>query len=134
MFKLIRILNSGRNTPEPIRLPVTAGVSFKIGTALTVTSGKLANCTATTVPSYIAAQDLAAGESGSMLAYPVSHDMIFEAPVSAAPTSLVPGAKVTLNVESSRAVGVTATTTNGIAEILSLAGATKTGDRIEVRF
>ena len=134
MFKLLKILNSGVNVPEPVRLPVTASTNFKIGSALTISSGKLANCTATTLPKYIAAQDLTAGEATDMLVYPITDGMIFATKFSVTPTSIVVGNKVTLALESSIAVGVTATTTSGVAEIYNLNGASAAGDTVEVIF
>ena len=57
--------------------------------------------------------------------------MVFAVPVSAAPTSLKVGDKVTVNSDG---VQVTATTTNGVATIVSLNGAKAAGDTIIVRF
>ena len=135
MFKLIKILNAGRNVPEPQRLPVTSGASYKIGCALVLSSGKLAHCSATTAPTYIAAQSLASGAGSTLLAYPVTPGMIFETTFSAAPTSIVAGNKLTLTVDSaSNAVGVTATTTSGVATVYDMRGAAAAGDAVEVRF
>lgn len=135
MFKIKRILNSGSNVPEPIRLPVTASTNYKIGSALALSSGALINCTATTAPKYIAAQNFKAGSGSSMLVYPITSEMILETTVSAAPTSLAIGNKVTLDVDSdSAAIGVTATTTSGVVTVFNLCGNAAAGGKIEVTF
>ncbi len=134
MFKLIRILHSGVNVPEPCRLPVTAETAYKAGSALKLTSGKADNCGATDAPAYIAAETLAADKKTTVLAYPITGGMLFETAVSAAPTALTIGSKVTLNVSGSAAVGVTATATNGVATIVDLCGAAAAGDKVIVKF
>ena len=57
--------------------------------------------------------------------------MVFEVSVTAAPTSLKAGNAVTL---SSDGLGVTATTTSGVAVIRDLVGAAAAGDKILVKF
>lgn len=134
MFTLIKILNSRSNVPEPIKLPCNANANIKIGTALHVSAGKVASCDATTKPTYIAAANSKSGE-GEVLCYPVSPDMLFETTISTASTSLTVGAKLTLYVDfESCAVGVTATTASGVAEIAEPVGALVAGDKITVKF
>jgi hypothetical protein len=61
----------------------------------------------------------------------VESNQIFEAPITAAPTALNVGDKVTL---ADTGLGVTATTQSGVATIVSLNGAANAGDKILVRF
>ncbi|HBJ18270.1 MAG TPA: hypothetical protein DDY70_00780 [Clostridiales bacterium] len=135
MFRPVRILNAGTNVPEIFRLPATASTAYKAGDALVLTSGALTHAAATSKPTYIAAADTAAGES-LVPVYAVTPDMIFEAPLSAAPTGLVIGSVVTLAVDStgSNAYGVTSTTTSGVATIVDLCHAAASGDTVRVKF
>ena len=135
MFKLIKILNSGINVPEFERIPVSDGVDYTVGMAISAAAGAAASCTASTAPTHICAQMLAAGEKDSVLCYPVSPDMIFEAPISASPIGLKVGAKLTLAIDArARAYGVTATTSGGVATVVDTCGAAAIGDKIAVRF
>ncbi|MBQ8720374.1 MAG: hypothetical protein IJY65_05015 [Clostridia bacterium] len=134
MFKLIKILNSGINVPELERIPAASGVSYTVGMAINASDGSAANCTATVAPTHISAQKLAAGEKEYVLCYPISRDMLFEAPVTASPASLAVGSKLTLALdESGRAYGVTATTTSGVATVVDLCGAASAGDKLTVK-
>lgn len=135
MFRPVKILNAGTNVPEIFRLPATAETVYHAGDALVLTSGALTHATATSKPTYIAAADAAAGEA-TVPVYAVTPDVIFEAPLSAAPTGLVVGSAVTLAVDSSSsaAYGVTATTTSGVATIVDLCHAAASGDTVRVNF
>lgn len=134
MFRLVKILNAGTNVPELFRLPATAETAYHEGDALVLTSGALTHATATSKPTYVAAADAAAGVD-TVPVYAVTPDMIFEAPLSAAPTGLTVGSVVTLAVNSaSAAYGVTATTTGGVATVVDLCHATASGDIVRVNF
>ena len=134
MFKLTKILNSGINVPEVERIPAVSGINYNVGMAINASAGTAANCTATTKPTHVCAQKLGAGECDFVLCYPISADMLFEAPISASPASVAVGAKLTLALdESGRAYGVTATVTNGVATVIDTCGATAAGDKITVK-
>lgn len=133
MFRLVKIQNGRCNQPEPEKLGTTASEAYSLGEALVLSGGTLTKCGPTVKPTYIAGEDYTAPASAArrLTVYPVSSDMVFEAPLSAAPASLTEGSTVTL---SGDALGVTATTTSGVATVVSLAGAAASGDRILVRF
>lgn len=134
MFRLVKILNGRINQGEPVKLPTTAGESYSFGEALVLNGGKLTKCSETKKPEFICCEDYDASSTNKkddILVEPVSADMIFEAPVSASPTSLVAGAKVTLDANG---LGVTATTASGVATVWDLCGASATGDKIQVCF
>lgn len=77
-------------------------------------------------------KDLAAAATSRIIPVAkVYENMHWDVPVSATPTSLTVGAKVTLHTDGAQ---VTATTTSGVATIVSLNGATAVGDIITVRF
>ncbi len=133
MFRLTKILNGRANVAEMCMLPTTASETYSIGEALSLTGGKLTKCAATVTPTHIAAQDYIAPATDALplFVFPVSSDMVFECPVGAAPTTLAIGSKVTLSAD---ALGVTATTTSGVATILDLCAAKNAGDKILIKF
>lgn len=133
MFRLVKIKNGRCNQPEPEKLGATASETYTLGEALVLSGGAVTKCGVTAKPTYIAGEDYTAPESGArrVTVYPVSADMIFEAPLTAAPTALTDGSAVTLSADG---LGVTATTTSGVATIVDLAGAAASGDKILVRF
>lgn len=132
MFKLIKIENGRQNVPEPGYLDVAEGEEVSIGEALVIESGKLTKCAATTVPKFIAMGTVAAGDSTRTVAVcRIESSHLYDVPVSEAPGDLKIGDKVTLSDDARR---VTASTTSGVAEIVSLNGAETIGDKITVRF
>ena len=136
MFYLAKIENGRMNVPEPEYLEAKKEV-IAYGEALMLTDGKLTKCTSG-APKYIAMGDikqkdldgLAADKYVTIPVCRVESNQVYDVPVSAVPTALKVGDKVTLD---SDALGVTATTTNGVVTIVSLNGATKAGDIITVR-
>ena len=134
MFKLTRIQNAGSNVPETLWLPVGASASYVCGEAVHITAGAATACAATDKPTHIIAERDGGGSEKGILAYRITPDMLFDAPISAAPSSLAVGDKVTLTVTSGHAIGVTATTTGGVATVEDLCGASAAGDTVTVRF
>lgn len=133
MFKLIKILNSGVNVAEPCYVNAQAATSYTAGAVAKLDGGVLKACAAGDTPTHLVGETLAAGEAERVLAYPISGDMVFEAPVNASPEGLTVGGKVTLAIEGGEALALTATA-GGAAEIYELSGAAAIGDKISVRF
>ena len=131
MFRLIKIENARMNVPEPVFHEVTASEAVQLGEALVLTSGKLTKCGATAKPEFIAMADCAADAANRLIPVArVEANQLYEVPVTAAPTSLVEGDKVTLHTDGMQ---VTATTTSGVVTVESLNGAAAAGDTIVVR-
>ena len=131
MFKLLKIENARENVPSPVFLDVTANEAVAMGEALVLSGGTLTKCGATTAPAFIAMADLtAAAAKRTIPVARVASNQIYEVPVSAAPTSLKVGDKVTLHTDG---LQVTATTTSGVVTVENLNGATAAGDKIVVR-
>ena len=131
MFKLLKIENARENVPSPVFLDVTANEAVAMGEALVLSGGTLTKCGATTAPAFIAMADLtAAAAKRTIPVARVASNQIYEVPVSAAPTSLKVGDKVTLHTDG---LQVTATTTSGVVTVENLNGATAAGDKIIVR-
>lgn len=131
MFRLIKIENARMNVPEPVFHEVKASEAVQLGEALVLTSGKLTKCGATAKPEFIAMADCAADAANRLIPVArVEANQLYEVPVTAAPTSLVEGNKVTLHTDGMQ---VTATTTDGVVTVESLNGAAAAGDTIVVR-
>lgn len=134
MFKLIKILNSGVNVPEPCRLTKDSDTAIKMGAALVLSSGAAAYCGENEAPEFISMEDAEAGKS-YVTAFQVTEGMLFEAAVSTDPAALYVGAGVALAKDTDGATTVLgAESASGIAKIVSLDGAAEIGDRITVKF
>ena len=134
MFKLIKILNSGANVPEPIKLAKIELEEYPDGTPLTVSDGKITPFGATETPTHITLGNASAGNNFAYCAA-ISGDMIFETEISADPTAVTAGTKVTLGLNaSSLPVSVTATAASGVATVIDTLGAKKAGDKVLVKF
>ena len=131
MFKLLKIENARENVPSPVFLDVAANEAVAMGEALVLSSGTLTKCGATTAPAFIAMADLtAAAAKRTIPVARVASNQIYEVPVSAAPTSLKVGDKVTLHTDG---LQVTATKDGGVVTVENLNGAPAAGDKIIVR-
>ena len=108
-------------------------ITPKVGMALVQSAGDLAIATGTTAPTYISMceKDSACTAGDIIPVIRVSKDMVFETTFSAAATSIKLGSKVTLH--ASDGMSVTATTTDGVAEVVYMDG-TASGSMCRVRF
>lgn len=112
-------------------LPANA-ITPKVGMALTQTNGRLALATDVTAPTYISMCE----KDGECTAHDiipvirVGKDMILETTFAADATNIKLGNKVTLYKDG---LQVTATTTNGVAEVVYMDG-TASGSMCRVRF
>lgn len=132
MFRLIKIENARMNVPEPEYLTATASEAITIGEALVLASGALTKCGATTKPTFIAMAGLSADATDRVIPVcRVEPNQIYEVETAADASAAVVGTKVTLHTDG---LQVTATTTSGVAEIVSTNGAAAAGDKILVRF
>jgi len=118
-------------TTEPVvMLGETNEEIYAKGELLTLANGLATKAYGTTAPSYICLKSCT-GASGSFLpAVRITKDMILETVFSAAPTGIAVGNKVTV---ANDGLGVTATTTNGVAEVVRIGG-TASGSAAFVRF
>lgn len=116
----------------PIEEQPCSAIQPQVGMAMVMSSGQLVKATGTTKPTYISVtQRGAAVTAGELIqVIRVNAETIFETEFAAAATSLKLGNKVTIHTD---AMQVTATTTDGIAEIVAMYG-TAAGDKCLVRF
>lgn len=119
-------------TPIEKELPATAEVDYKLGDALAYGSaGTIVKATGTTKPEFIcASSDFTAKAGDKVVGQVINEEMEFLTSLSAAGTSLKLGNKVTIGTDGDK---VTATTTNGVAEIIEMFG-TSVGDNVIVKF
>ena len=104
----------------------------KIGLALVMTGGNLAIATGTAKPTYLShREDAAARAAGDIIPVTrVQPDTVYETTFAVAAADVKVGNKVTIHTDGMQ---VTATTTNGVAEIVAMEG-TAAGDKCWVRF
>ena len=109
-----------------------AAITPKIGMALIQSGGNLTIASGTTAPTYISMceKDNACAAGDIIPVIRVNKDMMFETAFSSAATALKLGDKVTINTDG---LTVTATKTNGVAEIVYMEGM-DAGDMCLVRF
>ena len=109
-------------------LPAKSGESYTVGELLSVSAGAATKCGATAIPSHLCVGP--EDERGCVPASRISEGAIYDAPLTAAGTALKVGDKVTI---AATGLGVTATTADGVAEIVRIDG-TAVGDTVGVRF
>ena len=113
-------------------LELTAGASaaieLSVGTAMTASG----IATGTTAPKYISmsTQKIEANETAKVPVIPADADVIFETVLSADSASIAVGTKYTIDTTGGM---ITATSTSGVAEVVSFDGKAK-GDKVRVRF
>ena len=107
-------------------------IAPKVGQALYMNAGVLAVASGTTKPTYVSmCERETAVTAGDLIpVVRVNADMIFGTTFSASATSVKPGMKVTI---ANGGEQVTATTTDGIAEVVAMDG-TAAGSAVLVRF
>lgn len=125
MFKLQR---KGSAATEAIEYIMgTAAEAITVGELLKLSSGTLTKASGTDVPEFVAEG------SGTGVIIPVKRiyeDEVYQTALTAAGTSLHVGDKVTI---ASTGLGVTATTSSGVAMITEMLG-TASGDKVNVMF
>lgn len=127
MFKLIKIENGRMNVPEPEYF--VANAVLTAGQAVALSDGELVSNT--TKPTHITLGP--AKEAGAKVpCIRIDSSQVYEVAITAAPTSLNVGDKVT--IDDTSAASVTATKDGGVVTIVSLNDATAAGEKILVRF
>lgn len=128
MFGYRKSSNVG-NAPEIIQVPATNAESYVVGETLHISSGKATKAAGTVAPEYICAEKKTAVTGDTVSCYLLEHNQEYETELSASGAVAV-GDKVTIDSTGTK---VTATTTSGVAEIVSIAG-TASGSKVIVRF
>lgn len=132
MFDLKKIENGRMNVPEPEYYDAKASTDIEIGQALSLQGGVLAPVAGSTKPEFISLGKLTGSAVKREIPVArVNDEQVYEVSITAAPTSLKVGNKVTLSADGKE---VTATTEGGVATIVNLCGAVAAGDKILVKF
>jgi hypothetical protein len=127
MFKLFK--KNDATIPVIKEIPAAAG-TYNVGDALAYDDGLLAKAAGSTTPEYISAGKGTLASGDTLAVNPIFDDMEFLTTWSAAAGSVNAGEKVTIAADSAR---VTATTTNGVAEVIDIIS-TVSGGFVVVRF
>lgn len=117
-------------TPPIDYMPAKSGESYALGEALKVASGVVTLCSGAVKPQYVC---VGKAKDGGVPCIRVQDYMTFETTLAAAPAenaTLGVGDKATIHTDGAQ---ITATTTNGVAEIVELDGTT-VGSRAVVKF
>ena len=133
MFKVVKILNSCTNQPEPCRLPVLEERSFERGTLIKYSYDSISYPTGTEMPTHVVGETKHTHENDTILCYAITPDMIFEAPVMETPTLSMLGKGMQLLEGDGKAYAIDSTE-GGHAYVYDLMGAKGPDDQILVRF
>ena len=133
MFKLIKILNSGRNVPEPMKIHKNTGINLPAGTPFSTDSGIAIYSDAYVAPRYISFADSPADED-LVVCYEVSPDMLFEAEIHGTPSEAFPGDCLGYQVVGGIPSGVSTEDRNDHIIAVNLNGAVNSGDKVIVKF
>lgn len=128
-FEFLRSENNA--SPIEKELPATGGEAFAHGEAVKFSSGKLTKESGANKPEFIyVGKAITSAITGQIInVVPVLPEYEWETTLSASGTSLKPGSKVTISSDGTQA---TATTTNGVFELLTDGGAS--GAKVAGRF
>ena len=130
MFYLTKIENARMSVPEPEYYDVGTSAAISEGETLALSNGALVKNTS--APEFISCGNASAGAK-CVPVYRITKEMVFGVPLRDVDKlgDLKVGHKVTVNVDG---LGVTTTTTSGIATIISLNGAKAVDDTVIVKF
>jgi hypothetical protein len=127
MFKLFKKNNA--TVPVVKEIPAAAG-TYSVGDALVISGGLATKTTGTVTPEFISAGKGTLSSGDVLAVNPIYEDMEFLTSFITTATGLKIGEKVTIATDSAQ---VTATTTNGVAEIVDPIS-TAAGGEVVVKF
>ena len=130
MFIIKKILNAATNAPEPVRLATDSSEAYRLGTLLTLKSGKVKNTVYGETPTHIAGQTLAASERSSIICYEITPDLILAAPIDGSPAGFKAGEKLALGFDGVFADRVINDTEDGVMTIYDIRSAKRDGDLV----
>lgn len=118
-FEFLRAENN--SAPIEKELPATAAEGYAHGEAVSFSSGTLTKTSGNNKPEFIyVGKDITSAITGQIInVVPVLPEYEWETTLSTSGTSLVPGNKVTISTDGTKATA----TTNGVFELLTNGGA-----------
>lgn len=121
--------DDGRSQPFEY-FPIAGSLAVESGTMLIMSSGELALATGTNKPTYVCVSNIPETTAHEIVAVErVSPKIIFETTLSEADSDIAKGEKHTISADGNE---ITATTSSGVAEIVSFDG-TDAGSKVYVR-
>ena len=133
MFKLIKILNSGSNLAEPVRLPIDRTYRYTVGAVATLEGGRLIPARATEIPTHLIGESPEDRSSDKIIAYEITSRMIFEVPIASDPARERIGRRLRIDDKLGTSDAV-ASGIGGRAMIIDMNGARRAGDTVYVLF
>ncbi|MBR2965077.1 MAG: hypothetical protein IKC34_00850 [Clostridia bacterium] len=134
MFKLKRIVNSGANVPEPELLSSQLSVFLKAGSTAYCKDGLISPGGESTIPTHVLLRNKDKGETEA-LCYKIYPNMIFEVEVVGDNVAaLSKGKKIRLCNEGFGYSKCSDEVEGGVALIVDMNGAVKSGDTVYVSF
>ena len=138
MFKLVKIMNSGVNVPEPEAIPTESGLCCSAGSALILDSdlGCLIDGGETAVPTHIIMQN-PNEDFPTSYCYRIHPNMVFEAPIYDGYDSIGPGSPLALksiDLDGQAAVRLANSPEETVATVFYVAPNLKHGDKILLTF
>ena len=134
MFHLIKILNGRIGVPEPARITLTAPATVRYGMPVVIKNGALTpmNGSAATLPTHLILAD--SEGSSEVLATPITSEMLFEVPLSAAPTGMKAETEYLVSDDGMTLTATAVTSGKRGATLVNAAGAYASGDTVIVSF
>ena len=134
MFHLTKILNGRTGVPEPARISLTTAATVNYGTPVSIRGGTVTAMSAasTALPTHLILKDASA--SREVLAAPITDAMIFEVPLSAAPTSMTVGTEYQLSADGASLSATAVASGKRGATLVDKMGAVAAGDKVLVAF
>ena len=136
MFKIVKIINSGSNTPELERVKCYEDTEAPAGSCLVWIPSikKVAIGDICDVPYCVLAADVKKGDV-QVLGYRVTPDVIMETPIYGDPSVVTAGDVVATYIDIENGIcGVSNDTYSGCATIYDMCDAKKSGDKVLVYF
>ena len=132
MFHLTKILNGRIGVPEPERIVLDASVSVSYGTPVILKEGTLEvmSASSTALPTHLILKD---SDGKEILAGRVTPEMVFEVPLTSAPTAMKVGGEYLLGAGATLSSTLASSGKRG-AYLLDKAGAKAAGERVLVCF
>ena len=135
MFKLIKILNSGVNVPETVRLTKSSLDEIYAGIPVRLESGVVTVCDIHDKPTHMTVQHAEAG-TNTVMCHEVSPNMIFETYFNEAPEELYIGSKTSFAQDNNDMPGCIdyAENAGGSVTIVDMPRNASAGDKVSVKF
>ena len=117
-------------------MPTSADKHYQVGCLLVVDAyGRMDNPTQTAKPTHICVENVEPNTKSTVLVFPITPDMIFEAPVLSNAHNIKLGTKIGFAYnEHNCAYTLTGSTTNGVATVVYNLDYATNGNKIRVRF